>query len=327
MAEMIGSGAFTTLGIDSIKKPKTNDSDGPSGFTNFMAMANATIYDTCSYAAETVLGASWNLDLAYEMGKMIGNEGLICNERGDKLPYSGCYAPAVNIHRNAFAGRNWEYYSEDGLFSGKFAAQVIQGAKTKGVYTYLKHFAVNEQETNRDSNGLVTWLNEQALREIYLKPFEIAVKVGKTTAMMSSFNRIGTTWTGGDYNLLTKILRNEWGFKGTVITDYSLSKYLNAEQMIRAGGDLALTQGGKIPDYENLDATQLSCLRNATKNILYTVCNSNAMNMNIVCMRMPTWVMIMIGVDVGCLLAFAGWGVYVILKEVKKDKTLEKTKE
>lgn len=207
----------------------------------------ATVYDTCFYASECVIAATWNTELVEKMGVAVGNEALIGNERGDGRSYSGWYGPAVNIHRTPFSGRNWEYYSEDGFLSGKMAASVITGAKSKGVYTYVKHFTVNDQETNRDTNGLITWVNEQALREIYLKPFELAVTEGHTSAMMSSFNRIGTVWAGGSYELLTDVLRNEWGFVGMVITDYNTNGYMYADQMIRAGGDLNLIQDKQPP--------------------------------------------------------------------------------
>lgn len=323
MLDLICIGNYQTIELmDKIGKPPTTDSDGPSGFTSFMGVGDSVpVYGTCTYAAETVLGATWNEELAYEMGKMVGNEGLIGNERGDKMPYSGWYAPAVNIHRSAFGGRNWEYYSEDGLLSGRLAAQVVKGCAEKGVYCTVKHFAANEQETNRDSNGLITWLNEQAFREIYLKPFEITVVEGQTTAIMSSFNRLGTTWAGGSYALLTGVLRDEWGFDGMVITDYALQSYMNADQMIRAGGDLSLAQGARMVDIDRqgADATTLAAMRNATKNVLYTVANSNAMNLNIQGKRAPVWVRIMIGVDVGIVVALAGWGVWAIVSAKKKQ--------
>lgn len=320
MAELIGTGAYKTIEmLDAIGKPPVTDADGPSGFVNFMAMADATVYDTCTYAAESVLGATWNVDLAYQMGLMVGNEGLIGNERGDGLPYTGWYAPAVNIHRSPFGGRNWEYYSEDGFLSGKMAASVIRGCAEKGVYCTVKHFAVNDQETNRDSNGILVWLNEQAMREIYLKPFEIAVKEGKTTAIMSSFNRLGTTWAGGSYALLTEVLRGEWGFEGMVITDYALLSYMNADQMIRAGGDLMLTND-RTGELMNVDATQLSLLRRATKNILYTVVNSNAMAAEVIGMRLPLWVEIMFIVDGVIAAGLIAWGAVVIVQALKKEK-------
>ncbi|MDY0294543.1 MAG: glycoside hydrolase family 3 C-terminal domain-containing protein [Acholeplasmataceae bacterium] len=324
MAVLIGTGAFGSIQLENIGKPLTTDSDGPSGFTNFIANSpTAPVYDTNSYVAESLVGATWNKDLAYEMGKMIGNEALIGNERGDGLPYSGWYAPAVNIHRSPFSGRNWEYYGEDGYISGVLGAEVVKGAKEKGVYTFVKHFAVNDQETNRDTNGLLVWVDEQAMREIYFKPFEIIVKEGETTAMMSAFNRLGTEWTGGSYNLLTALLRHEWGFKGMVITDYALNRYLKADQMIRAGGDLALTQGGKIPSYDNPTATQTSAIRMATKNILYTVANSNAMNVKISGYLLPVWVVWTIWINVIIDVSLVGWGILVIIKVRKKPLRID----
>ena len=281
MAYLIGTGNFNTAAMKNIDKPKTIDPDGPAGFTNFMTVIKSTavVYDTCFYASECVIGATYNVELAERMGEAAGNESLAGNERGDGRTYSGWYAPAVNIHRTPFGGRDWEYYSEDGLLAGKMAAGVVRGAKSKGVYTYIKHFALNEQETHRDTTGLITWANEQAMREIYLKPFELTVKEGGTNAMMSSFNRIGTVWAGGSYELLTQILRNEWGFKGMVITDYSTSTYMYTDQMIRAGGDLVLMQD-KQPSLSGtvMTSSHKTALRQATKNILYTVANSNAMN-------------------------------------------------
>ncbi|MBQ7326748.1 MAG: glycoside hydrolase family 3 C-terminal domain-containing protein [Clostridia bacterium] len=277
MANLIGTGNFNTSQIESISKPKTTDPDSPVGFTNFMG--DPTVYGTCQYAGVSLMGATWNKELMHDFGVMVGNEGIWGNVRGDGRTYSGWYAPAVNIHRSAFGGRNWEYFSEDPMLSGMMGANIVLGAKEKGVYTYVKHFALNDQETSRDSNGLITWASEQAMRELYLKPFQIIVEDGKTTAMMSSFNRIGTTWAGGSYELLTNVLRKEWGFKGMVITDYAkgYGQYMDENQMIRAGGDLVLFQD-QMPEHNNPSATQVSLMRQATKNILYTVAGSNAMN-------------------------------------------------
>ena len=325
MAVLIGSGNFHTEALPHLGKPRTTDPDGPVGFTNFMEIGDATVYDTAFYASPTVLAASWNLELAYEQGIMIGNEGIWGNDRGDKSPYSGWYAPAVNIHRTPFSGRNWEYYSEDGFMSGKMAAQVILGAKEKGVYTYIKHFAVNDQETNRDSNGLVTWLDEQTMREIYLKPFEIAVKEGETSAMMSSFNRLGKVWAGGSYELLTEVLRNEWGFKGMVITDYNVYAHMPADQMIRAGGDLNLIQDKRpTTSSEALTPTQISLMRQASKNILYTVANSNAMNGlgedATIHYLLPRWTVTMIIVESSIAAAIVISGGLLIYFAKKKQK-------
>lgn len=326
MRVLIGTGNFNTAEIASIGKPKTTDPDGPAGFTNFMTVTaeTAVVYDTCFYASECVIGATWNVELARKMGEAAGDEALIGNERGDDRVYSGWYAPAVNIHRSPFSGRNWEYYSEDGFLSGKMAAGVINGAKSKGVYTYVKHFAVNDQETDRDKNGLITWLNEQSMREIYLKPFEMAVKEGETNAIMSSFNRIGTIWAGGNYELLTEVLRNEWGFQGMVITDYNTNEYMNTDQMVRAGGDLNLIQD-KQPSSsgETYNASHLQSIRRATKNILYTVANSNAMNGMGEGIKygyaLPYWEIVLFGLDVVIVLGLASWGVISIRRSAKKQ--------
>lgn len=278
MANLIGTGNFNTSQIESISKPKTTDPDSPVGFTNFMG--DPTVYGTCQYAGVSLMGATWNQELMHDFGVMVGNEGIWGNVKGDGRTYSGWYAPAVNIHRSPFGGRDWEYFSEDPTLSGIMGANIVIGAREKGIYTYVKHFALNDQETDRDSNGLITWVSEQAMREIYLKPFQIIVEDGKTTAMMSSFNRIGTTWAGGSYELLTNVLRKEWGFKGMVITDYAkgYGQYMDENQMIRAGGDLVLFQD-QMPEHgSNASATQISLMRQATKNILYTVAGSNAMN-------------------------------------------------
>ncbi len=299
MNALVSSGNYRTVGLDNISKPATIDADGPMGYAIFMG--DTSVYDTCRYASETMMACTWNTDLAFQYGQMIGNESLIGNEKGDKRTYSGWYAPAMNIHRSQFGGRNFEYYSEDPLISGRMATGVVKGTKSKGVYTFAKHFALNEQETNRDTTGLITWANEQSMRELYFKPFEMTVIDGKTTGMMSSFNRIGTTWAGGSYNLLTKVLREEWGFEGTVITDFNLKTYMNTDQMIRAGGDLNLSPS-KSPTSIST-ATDIASLRRATKNILYTVGNSNAMNGvgdGIVWgYKMPVWEVILISINIG----------------------------
>ena len=326
MKNLVGFGAFRTSevkGVDGVVgKPLTVDSDGPSGFTSFLS--ESVVYGTCAYQAECVMGSTWNVQLAEKMGELIGEEGLAGNEKGDGLPYSGWYAPAVNIHRSPFAGRNWEYYSEDGLLSGKFAAGVIKGAGKKGVYCYVKHFAVNDQETDREYNGILVWANEQSMREIYLYPFEIAVKEGGATGMMSSFNRLGMKWAGGSYALLTQVLRDEWGFHGSVITDYSLNTYTHVDEMIRAGGDLFLTQDVKTFGMED-DATQIAMLRQSTKNILYMVANSSAMSISTDGYLRPVWQIVMICVDIVIVAALALWGMFAVRSVKKKEQQGEKT--
>ena len=272
MGGSYGSGQnYADLGISRVP-----NADGPAGY--IYGAPSGTYMLWCS---ETVLASTWNKELAYEKGLSMGNQALWGNGAAQSR-IGGWYAPAVNIHRSPFSGRNFEYYSEDGYLTGVLAAYQVQGAQSKGLFAYVKHFAVNDQESNRC--GLLTWLSEQSMREIYLKPFEICVKVGETLGIMSSLNRIGYTWAGGSYELLTEILRNEWGFRGCVVTDSYMgdtSNLSNADMMIRAGGNLALGSASLKYNYgtpETATATTVTALRNAAHSILYAHANSCAMN-------------------------------------------------
>ena len=336
MVQLIGMGCYSTIANLRIGLPSTTASDGPVGLVNFFANMvdlgqNGTVYDVCSYASSCVMAATWNDRLAYEEGIAIGNECIIGDEAGDEKPYTGWYAPAVNIHRSPFSGRNSEYYSEDGLLSGKMAANVIQGASEFGVYTMVKHFAVNDQETHRSTNGISVWVNEQAMREIYLRPFQIAVEEGDSVGVMSSFNRLGAVWAGGSRALLTDVLRGEWGFEGMVITDFNTdnTSYMNVDQMIRAGGDLDLAQD-KEPSLVNkqgesrLTATQATLIREAAHNILYVLANSNVMNGigDGVTLRMglSVWQQANVWIGVGIEVLLLAWGALVIVRMYKKEK-------
>lgn len=338
MKALSNNGAFLTEGIEKIGKNLTNDSDGPVGFVNFMPGLSQHYKDNPTFACEIVIASTWNKDLAYQMGKMVGETGLLGDIGGNNLPYTGWYAPAVNLHRSPFSGRNYEYYSEDPIISGKMAVNVINGTASKGVYCDLKHFALNDQETNRAN--ICTFTTEQALRELYLKPFEMGVKgnddpsqVATATAdgittyvgtkgIMSSFNRIGTKWTGGDYRLLTEILRNEWGFRGLVICDYKTdNSFMNAKQMLYAGNDLILASLDPLkwtnPDSSN--AEDVLVLRTAAHNILYTVANSNSINKDIIGYKMPLWKAGLIALD-SVLGACAVAGAVLWVLNVKKGK-------
>ncbi|MCF0228258.1 MAG: glycoside hydrolase family 3 protein [Parasporobacterium sp.] len=336
MVQIIGMGCYSTVSNTRIGKPSTVDSDGPVGLVNFFSGMvdvgqTATIYDVCSYASSCVTAATWNDELAYEEGISIGNECLIGAENRDGRPYTGWYAPAVNLHRSPFSGRNSEYYSEDGLISGNMAAAVVTGAKSKGVFTMVKHFAVNDQETHRSANGISVWTTEQAMRELYLKPFRIAVQDGESLGIMTSFNRLGITWAGGSYSLLTGVLREEWGFEGMVITDFNTDNttYMNVDQMIRAGGDLDLAQD-KEPSLvskkgeDRLTPTQATLIRQAVHNILYVIANSNAMNGYgsdvSVSYGLAPWQQVNIYIDIVILLLLALWGFIVIRKSRKEEK-------
>lgn len=324
LINMYDNGAFKSNGILKIGKNLTNDTDGPAGFTNFMSK-DGTYWGTCHYCAEVVMAATWNAELIEELGEMVGNEGIIgAANKGNGLSYSGWYAPGVNIHRSAFGGRNFEYFSEDGILNGKMAAAEIRGCRSKGVYCFVKHFALNEQETHRSITGLVTWATEQSMREIYLKPFELAVKEGGANAVMSSFNRIGTRWTGGDYRLLTQILREEWGFKGMVLCDFNtIPRYMNSRQMAYAGGDLNLATQ-PVSWCDTSDLADLIVLRKCAKNVLYTVANSNAMNYDITGYAMPSWEVALIVVDCLVSVLLAVWGYFAVSKFVKGEPFLKR---
>ena len=325
MTTLVNEGAFHTEVIADYGIPATLSSDGPAGWVNFMPGYAESFSGCTTYCCETVLSSTWNVDCLEAMGNAIGNEGIIGNTENGGLPYSSWYAPGLNIHRTPFGGRNCEYYSEDPFLSGKMTAAVIKAAADKGVYCTLKHFALNEQETHRASNGVLTFTTEQAMREIYLKGFEIAIKdclaYGEESehimpmGIMSSFNRIGTRWAGGDYRLLTQILRNEWGFKGSVISDFNTCNHMVEKDMFYAGGDLNLQFAGQMvwkPDSTN--ASDVTVLRNAAKNVLYSVANSNAMRGEFKRVT-PTWMLIMIAVEVLIGLLLAIWGFRVVRKE------------
>ncbi|MDR1218745.1 MAG: glycoside hydrolase family 3 C-terminal domain-containing protein [Treponema sp.] len=269
--ELFKTGAYNTAMMSSVSKPVTRDLDGPAGLSAFVGNTSAT-----AYPSECVIAATWSKSIARKMGEAVGEESL-------HTEVHGWYAPAMNTHRSPFAGRNFEYYSEDGVLGGEIAAQAVAGATSKGMVTYIKHFALNDQETNRvRDNGMMTWANEQAIREIYLRPFEIAVKKGGSTGVMSAFNRIGVTWAGGNRSLLIEILRGEWGFRGAVITDFNLYPYMQQDEALRNGGDFMLTMY-MPPVYDKTPVdiespTAKLAIRNAAHNILYATVNSHAMN-------------------------------------------------
>ena len=322
MYSLIETDAFGSPGDEFVGKPQTIDLDGPAGFTNSTVRKSDDVYDTCFYSSECVLGATWNQELAYRLGEAIGNEGIIGDEKGSGNTYNGLYAPGINIHRTPFGGRNPEYYSEDPVLSGYMAANMVQGASSKGVYCFMKHFAVNDQETHR--NGVCTWLTEQTLREIYLKAFEIAVKKGDATAVMSSFNRLGTVWTGGSYALLTEVLRKEWGFQGAVITDFATGQsQMNLQQMVYAGGDMWLDVVSPSKWFDIASSLDTYLLQESTKHILYMVANSNAMNGIgdgvAVSIKMAYWKIILIAVDILIpVLLFLWAACYAFRKRPKK---------
>ena len=262
MDNLIANGGYGTQAVKSVGKIQLTDADGPASLNN-----NFTGVGSIGFPASTAFACTWNKDLAKQFGEMIG-------DMAHDMHVAGWYAPAMNIHRNAFSGRTFEYFSEDSLLSGVMASSEISGAKSKGVYSFMKHFALNDQETKR-TEMLCTWTNEQAMREIYLKPFEMSVKEGGAQAVMSSFNYIGNTYAGADSALLQTVLRGEWGFKGFVLTDYFGGYgYQNADQEVRAGNDSMLATTKITNHITDKFATSVKAMRQAAHNILYTAANS-----------------------------------------------------
>ena len=278
MTRLVLHGYISTSSIDDVGKPLTKEVDGPSQVGSFNQLAMGV-----GYPSGTVIAQTWNDGLALEYGRQLGREAAA-------IGVDGLYAPSVNIHRTPLGGRNYEYFSEDALVAGNLAAAIVAGAKQTGTYCYIKHLALNNQDSYRDS--LYEWLTEQTLREIYLRPFKLAIEKGGATGLMSAYNRIGATWAGGNKALLTGVLRDEWGFEGAVITDYAdHQQYMNADQMLRAGGDLFMDgvfRNGQFKygfSAEELSAASGSAnearalsfytnLRRATKDVLYTWLNA-----------------------------------------------------
>ena len=309
MNALISLGGYQTNSVSSIGKVRTNDNDGPASINN-----NFTGVGSVGFPSSVMIASTWSKGLAHDFGSSIG-------KMANEMNTSGWYAPAMNIHRTAFAGRNFEYYSEDGVLSGAMASNAVAGAKEHGVYSYMKHFALNDQEGNR-LDKLCTWSNEQAIREIYLKPFEMCVKDSGCEAVMSSFNYIGNRWAGGSASLCKTVLRDEWGFVGFVESDYfGVYGYMNADQAIRNGTDLMLvayqTETNNVRFRETNGAQQ--AMREACHNILYVTVNSRAYtDANYEkATATPVWRTILIAADAAAAAAFLGLE-FLALKGYKK---------
>lgn len=323
---LINNGAYHTLPVEKVGMPATLHGDGPAGFTCFMNKEQ--INGTCQYVSEPVMASTWNDALIQEMGEALGEEGIL-GAKSNGQPYSSIYAPGANIHRSPFGGRCSEYFSEDPFLSGMMSAAEIRGAQSKGVLCAIKHFVANEQETHRSIGGNLSWLTEQSLREIYLKPFEYAVKQAEARALMTSFNRIGTRWTGGDYRLVTEILRGEWGFRGFVICDFNtIPQYMNPKQMFYAGGDLDLATltTSMWMDSDTSESGDAIVLRNAAKNIMYAFVNSNAMNAEVIGYDAPLWhgYLLYLDIALGALLVI--WGVLAFRQRARYNKKMMQAK-
>lgn len=333
--------AYATGAIESIGLPATVEMDGINGLKVSGMTADGSGYDmskSSSFGFAPLMAATWNEELLYEVGAAFGQESL---QHG----INGWYAPAINLHRSVFSGRVFEYYSEDPLLSGVLAASAISGAGDQGMFCYVKHFALNDTETGR-SALCSNWADEQTMRELYLKAFEIAVEdavmtinyisddqgtvatktMRAATAIMPAQNRIGTTMGHCNYNLLTNVLRGEWGFQGMVVSDYWVWDGNNLRDLcIRTGCDTYLCMHmpmmWSLEDYDS--ATARSSMRNAIHNIAYTVANSNAMQGvapgGMVKTEMSPWMFAIIGVDVVAVL-FLALGIFWIVKRAQDEK-------
>ena len=312
MSNMIALSGYQTPAMDSVGKVATVDADGPAAINN-----NFTGAGSIGFPVEVMIACTWNQDLAQQYGEMMGR---MCRE----MNIAGWYAPGMNTHRTPFGARNYEYFSEDGTLAGYISAATVQGAASQGVYAYIKHFALYEM----NAKMVCVWSNEQAIREIYLKPFEISVKVGDAHAVMVSWSFIGIKWSGENSNLLNTVLRDEWGFEGFTLTDFFRNNghgFMNADAALANGVDAMLSTyaGGpnvvQIPDA----ASSVKYMRQACKNVMYTVVNSWMYEEDGVNTSMPIWQRAVIGADVVVGVILIGMGV-LVWRKYKKDKAAEK---
>ena len=311
MSNMIAMAGYQTAAMDSVGKVGTLDFDGPAAINN-----NFTGVGSIGFPIEVVIASTWNKNLAQTWGECMGK---ISQEMGAE----GWYAPGMNTHRTAFGARNYEYFSEDGVLSGNMGAKAVEGARKYGVYSYIKHFAMYEGNAKMVS----VWSNEQAIREIYLKPFEISVKQGGANAVMVSWSFLGDKWTGESSNLMNTVLRDEWGFRGMALTDFFRNNghgFMNADAALANGVDAMLsTFNGEENNVANPEhPTSVLQMRNACKNVMYTVVSSWAYDGKHKETGMENWKKVAIGIDVVIVLFMAGMEVLVI-RGYKKRKNAE----
>ena len=311
MANMIAMAGYQTAAMDSVGKVATLDFDGPAAINN-----NFTGVGSIGFPIEIVVASTWNKELAQAWGECMGK---ISQEMGAE----GWYAPGMNTHRTAFGARNYEYFSEDGVLSGNMGAKAVEGAGNYGVYSYIKHFALYEGNAKMVS----VWSNEQAIREIYLKPFEISVKQGGANAVMVSWSFLGDKWTGESSNLMNTVLRDEWGFRGMALTDFFRNNghgFMNADAALANGVDAMLsTFNGEENNVANPEhPTSVLQMRNACKNVMYTVVSSWAYDGEHEETGMENWKKAGIGIDIVIALFIAGMEVLVI-RGYKKRKNAE----
>ena len=310
MTRLIGLGGYANAKIDSIDLPATVECDGPAAIKN-----NFTGESGTAYPAATMIAATWSKELARKRGESMGQQ---CQD----MNVVGWYGPAMNIHRTPFSGRNFEYYSEDGVLSGYMGANEVLGASKYGVQCYIKHFALNDSEAYR-KNALCTWTNEQAMREVFMKSFELSVKVGGASNAMTAFNYIGNQWAGSCEALLQTVLRGEWGFVGSTVTDWfngTTDGIMLADSAIRVGGDKMLSSSGDVKaNPSNTDnAGTVTAMRAASKNILYSLADSNAMDDRN--FATPGWVNTFRTADIICGVVLLLLEAYIILSFLKRRK-------
>ena len=311
MANMIAMAGYQTAAMDSVGKVATLDFDGPAAINN-----NFTGVGSIGFPIEVVVASTWNKELAQAWGECMGK---ISQEMGAE----GWYAPGMNTHRTAFGARNYEYFSEDGVLAGNMGAKAVEGARNYGVYSYIKHFALYEGNAKMVS----VWSNEQAIREIYLKPFEISVKQGGANAVMVSWSFLGDKWTGESSNLMNTVLRDEWGFRGMALTDFFRNNghgFMNADAALANGVDAMLsTFNGEENNVANPEhPTSVLQMRNACKNVMYTVVSSWAYDGEHEETGMENWKKAGIGIDIVIALFMAGMEV-LIIRGYKKRKNAE----
>ena len=274
MHGLIANGFHQTIEVGSLNLPGTSDENGPQGYTKTLVSGNSGM----GYTSEDIMASTRNLDLVENMGVDIGEDCRRASTNpDDPKKTAGLYGPACNLHRTPYCGRNFEYFSEDSLLSSKIVEPEVRGIQSTHIYVFTKHFALNDQESGR--YGISTWANEQSIRELYLRAFEGSV-LGGGAGVMTSFNRIGVVWAGADYNLMTNILRKEWGMKGAAITDCSVfAGYMDIAMGVLAGQDLWDGSGsaGTLVGYEK-DPVMVHCMHNSTKRIVYSISHSIAMN-------------------------------------------------
>lgn len=319
--KLVRIGGYSTSNVESIQLPATVDKDGPAGISGTLVGGESGT----SYPPEVVIASTWNLKLAEEFGRCIGEDSIA-------LKIAVWYAPASNIHRSPYSGRNFEYYSEDSYLSGKMTASTVIGAQSKGAVVTVKHFALNDQETNRVGGAI--YANEQSIRELYLKPFEVSVREGNALGMMASMNRIGSRWSGGHYGLMTATLRDEWGFEGMVVTDqasFSVFAYEDLREGLEAGTDLWLNTDATLWALtdDQMTPTVITNMQRAGKNVVYAITNSNAMNglsagSKLVAI-MPLWKKALVALDVVLGILVALTAIIVTSKLVKQKKREKET--